>query len=85
MIKRDGFHVNTSANLEAVKEASKAILSILNARADQETIRVALTCLKESCQSGSSVITNCVATGVGDSGFCQGIVKEEQEADEKGS
>jgi hypothetical protein len=69
MIKGNGIDVNTSANIEGVKAAKEAILELLNAKADQETIRMALECLKNSVQPGSSVISNCVVNGGGSTGI----------------
>jgi len=36
----------------------KSIMDILECRADQETIRLALNCLKESCSIGDISISN---------------------------
>lgn len=45
---------------ESVKAASDSILSILDVKADQETIRVALNCLSRSVEVGDISFTNCV-------------------------
>jgi len=43
---------------EAVGVFRQAILNIMECRADQETIRVALNCLKEACSIGNVSIQN---------------------------
>lgn len=52
-----GIYVGTSP--EAVKEVSASILEILNAHADQETIRVALNILSKATAAPMANISNC--------------------------
>lgn len=63
MIQGNGINVNTSANVKAVEASKHAIMEILNAKADQETIRKGLDCLMASCTSGTAYVSNCVVSG----------------------
>ncbi len=69
MIKGNGIDLNTSASVDVIKASQSAIVEIMTVRADQETIRAALECLKGSCYSGSAIITHCVVNGVGGNGI----------------
>lgn len=55
--------LSISTDPQAVIEVRKSIMEILNARADQETIRLALTTLKESVSPHDIAITNCMFYG----------------------
>jgi len=51
--------VNIGCSKEAVGVARQAILNIMECKADQETIRVALGCLKEACSIGNVSFSDC--------------------------
>jgi len=51
--------LNIGTDVEAVLKTKEAILEILNARADQETIRMALSVLQTGIQPQGTIVTNC--------------------------
>jgi hypothetical protein len=55
--------INIGCSKETVGIARQAILNIMECRADQETIRVALGCLKEVCSIGNVSFSNCNISG----------------------
>lgn len=63
-----GIHVGGAVLPEAVTELRATILEILNARADQETIRCALQVLAKGVSGNSEAsnftISNCSVTGI---------------------
>ena len=48
---------------ETILAVRAAVLEILNARADQSTIRAALSAFMKGVQSGPTTIANCVFNG----------------------
>jgi hypothetical protein len=51
--------VEIGTKVEAVQAAKDAVLEILNARADQETIRVALRAFVDSIQPKNNTFSGC--------------------------
>ena len=51
--------LNIGTDVEAVLKTKEAILEILNAHADQETIRIALSVLQTGIQPQGTIVTNC--------------------------
>lgn len=54
--------IKISIDTEAVKITRSVILEILNTKADQETIRVALSCLEKACSIGNVHIQDTVVS-----------------------
>jgi hypothetical protein len=57
--------VKVGHDVAAVKAAKDSIIEILNARADQVTIQLALGCLKESLAIGATTFNNCYISNAG--------------------
>lgn len=64
---RDGIHIG--ADKDAILAARKAVLDILNVRADQETIREGLRAFTKVCEVGNATVMNCVVNGSVDRGI----------------
>lgn len=63
--------INIGSDVKAIEAAKTAVLEILNTRADQRTLQIALKIFRDSVQPKNTMITNC--NFMGDS------IKQEEE------
>ena len=78
MIEGHGINVGKLVDVESIKATREGIMEILNARADQETIRMALECMHDAVKMPNNVsINNCAVVGDSDGAGNFNVTSEE--------